>query len=182
MWVVSCLHPCSLMFVWLLFYRLGNINLWLYFLVLSFPVALLCEAACPLASFQWALQAVIHLWSWKLVHLPLLLPPLKLPVLGLLLFVIPQLCRGQGSLLPPWKGGSVVLPRGMCIWSWAELVPDSISQLTPCPRSPRHVLAARSTTPELVGQDVPGNELWHLTLLPLTGCSPWAFHHPDQPL
>lgn len=57
------------MFVWLLFYGSGNINLRLYFLVLSFPAALPCEAACPLSSFQWALRAVIHLWSCKLVHL-----------------------------------------------------------------------------------------------------------------
>lgn len=38
--------------------------------MLSFPVALLCEAACPLDGFQWALRAGIHLWSWQLVHLP----------------------------------------------------------------------------------------------------------------
>lgn len=61
------------MFAWLLFYGLGNINLWLYFPLLPLLVALLCEAACPLDTFQWALQAVIHLWSWEFVHLPLLL-------------------------------------------------------------------------------------------------------------
>lgn len=125
------------MFVWLLLYGLGNINLWLYFPVLSFPAALLCEAACPLDSFQWALQAVIHLWSWELVHLPPPFTSFEAASAG-----TPAVCHP--TALPP--SSLMCIPDAESAagagLSCPGQVPPDICQLTPCTFSPRHVLAA----------------------------------------
>lgn len=124
-----------------------------------------CCPACPLASFQWALQAVIHPWSWELVHLP---PP----------FTSLEAASAGAPAVCDIARVNLQLELG---WAGSLCLAESICQLTPCSGSPRHVLAAGSTALQLAWQDVPGNELWHLTLLPLTGCSPRPFHHLGQP-
>lgn len=75
--------------------------------------------------------------------------------------VDPRYCHGESA-----AGAGLSSPRQ----------PESFCQLTPCTASPRHVLAAPAKLPVLVWQDVlPWDELWHLTCLSLTACSPWGF-------